>query len=55
MGIPELIAMCERRLANLESVRGSAVALGDLQQVAEIEASIFETQATLNQLRTLVV
>lgn len=55
MGIPELIAMCERRLASLESVRGSAVVLGDLKQVAEIEASIFETQATLNQLRTLDV
>lgn len=55
MGIPELIAMCERRLAHLESVRGSAAALGDLQQVAATEASIFETQATLNQLRTLDV
>lgn len=45
--------MCERRLASLQSVRGSAVALGDLAQVARLDNEISETQATLNQLRTL--
>lgn len=53
MTVPELIVMCERRLASLQSVRGSAVALGDLAQVARLDNEISETQATLNQLRTL--
>jgi hypothetical protein len=53
MDIPELIAMCERRLAHLHSLRGSAVALGDVPQVAQIDAALTVTQTTLNQLRTL--
>jgi hypothetical protein len=53
MTIAELIRMCERRLAHLQSVRGSAVALGDLQQAARIDADLAETQTTLNQLQTL--
>lgn len=51
--IPDLISMCERRLANLQSVRGSAVALGDIVQVGRLDGEISETQATLNQLRTI--
>jgi hypothetical protein len=53
MTIAELILMCERRLTHLQSVRGSAVALGDMQQAARIDADIAETQTTLNQLQTL--
>jgi hypothetical protein len=34
-------------------VRGSAVALGDMQQAARIDTDIAETQTTLNQLQTL--
>jgi hypothetical protein len=45
--------MCERRRAHLQSVRGSAVALGDMQQAARIDADLAETQTTLNQLQTL--
>ena len=53
MTIVELISMCERRLVHLQSVRGSAVALGDLQQISKVDADIDETQTTLNQLQTL--
>lgn len=53
MNISGLIAMCERRLTHLQSLRGSAVALGDMQQVAKVDADIAETQTTLNQLQTL--
>jgi hypothetical protein len=53
MGISELIAMCERRLTHFQSLRGSAVALGDVQQITEMDTRIFETETTLNQLRTL--
>lgn len=53
MTIPELIAMCERRIVNLQSQRSSAVLLGDINQVERIDADIAETQATLNSLRTL--
>lgn len=53
MTVPEIIVMCERRLAHLQAVRGSAIALGDLSQVSRFDHEISETQATLNQLRTL--
>lgn len=53
MTIAELISMCERRLMHFQSLRGSAVALGDIQQVAKVDADIAETQMTLNQLQTL--
>lgn len=53
MTIPQLIEMCERRIAYLNGVRGSAVALGDLQQLEQIDAQLAETQQTLNQLHSL--
>ena len=53
MTISELISMCERRLMHLQSVRGSAIALGDIQQADRIDADLAETQMTLNQLQTL--
>lgn len=53
MTIPQLIEMCERRIAYLNGVRGSAAALGDLQQLEQIDAQIAETQQTLNQLHSL--
>lgn len=53
MTLSELIQMCERRIVHLQTVRGSASTLGDLQQVERVDADINETQATLNQLRTL--
>lgn len=54
MTILELIEMCERRIAYLNGVRGSAAALGDIQQVERIDAQLAETQQTLNQLQSLV-
>jgi len=54
MTISELILMCERRLVHLQSVRGSAVTLGDIAQIEQIDTDIIETQATLNQLRTVL-
>jgi hypothetical protein len=53
MTIPELIAMCERRIVYLESVKGSALALGDIAQVDTIDAEIAQTQATLNILKAI--
>lgn len=53
MTISELIAMCERRVVYLESVKGSALALGDIAQVDAIEAEIAQTQATLNILKAI--
>lgn len=54
MTIPELIAMCERRVVYLESVKGSALALGDIAQVDAIDAEIAQTNETKNLLMTLV-
>lgn len=54
MTILQLIEMCERRIAYLNGVRGSAAALGDIQQVEQIDAQLAETQQTLNQLQSLV-
>lgn len=53
MTVPEIIAMCERRITYLQSLLSSASTLGDMAQVERIEAEIAETQATLNSLRTL--
>lgn len=53
MTVQELIQMLERRVVYLQSVRTSATALGDVQQVERVDVEINETQDTLNQLRTL--
>lgn len=53
MTIAELIAMCERRLVYLSSLRASHSALGDLQQVERTDEELAQTTATLNALRTL--
>lgn len=52
--VPELIKACERRLTHLQSVRGSAMVLGDIAQVDRLDNEIIQTQDTLNQLQTLV-
>lgn len=51
--VPDLITMCERRVVYLQSVRTSATALGDLEQVSRVDAELAETQDTLNKLRSL--
>ena len=53
MTIQEIIAMCERRIVYLESVKGSALALGDIAQVDAIDEDIATTQATLNTLKAI--
>jgi hypothetical protein len=53
MNISSLIAMCRAQLVQLSSLRTSAERLGDVEQVADIDAKAAETQATLNQLLTL--
>lgn len=53
MTIAELIAMCGRRITNLQAQRSSAAALGDIKQVERIDEEISEMQSTLNSLRTL--
>ncbi len=54
MSVEQLITMCRSRLAHLSQLRTSAVSLGDVEQVADIDNKIDETQTTLNQLLTLV-
>lgn len=50
MNTPDLTAMLRRRLAYLSQLRTSAVAIGDIAQVARIDAELAETQDTLNKL-----
>lgn len=54
MNIQHLIAILERRLVYLSQNRSSAESLGDLVQLAAIDADISETNSTLQQLKTLL-
>lgn len=53
MRIPEIIAMLERRITRMQSLRSSYEALGDIEQVDRLTSEIEVTQASINQLRTL--
>jgi hypothetical protein len=53
MNIHSLIEMCKAQLVNLSTLRTSAERLGDVDQVAQIDAKAAETQQTLNELMTL--
>lgn len=53
MTIQKLIQLAERRLARLEQERTNAELIGDIDAMARLDGEISETQATLNQLRTL--
>ena len=53
MTIPQLITLASNRLAALNSARATAVALGDVERIAALDADIAETQATLDALQTL--
>lgn len=55
MNIQELITMNEARLVALVARRASAVQLGDVEQVAQIDALQLETQTTLNKLNTILI
>lgn len=54
MNIEELIFLCENRLNYLNSQLGTAIALGDIQQIARIETEIETTGATLQKLKSLL-
>lgn len=54
MSLAELIQLVQSKLAALNSARGTAASLGDINQVILIDAQIVETQLTLDQLNTLV-
>lgn len=49
----DLISLVEARLAYLQQLRASAAQLGDIQQIARIDAEMAETQETLTKLLTL--
>lgn len=53
MNISSLIEMCKAQLVQLSTLRTSAEKLGDVEQVADIDAKTAETQTTLNELLTL--
>lgn len=51
MSLSDLIALLEKRLVYLGSLRSSAAALGDVAQIERIDADSAETQQTLNRIR----
>ena len=53
MTVQKLIQLAERRLARLEQERVGAENAGDIDAMGRIDGEIAETNATLNQLRTL--
>jgi|GEM_PF-2759787 hypothetical protein len=46
----ELIELVRCKIANLNALRTSAQALGDVQRVADLDTEITETQITLDEL-----
>ena len=53
MTIAQLITLAANRLMALNAARATAVALGNISLLDGLDADIAETQATLNQLRSL--
>jgi hypothetical protein len=53
MTVRELIDLAQVRLAYLARQRETATRVGDVAQVAAVDAEIAATQETLTQLRTL--
>jgi hypothetical protein len=53
MTLAEVIQLVSYKLSALNSARASAVAVGDLNQVVNIDAQISQTQITLDQLRSI--
>lgn len=54
MSVQDLIALLENRLIFSQAQRNAAVQRGDVSMVQSIDADIVSTQATLDQLLTLV-
>ena len=55
MNLDDLIRLLEARLAALNSAVATATSLGHIERIVQLDAEIEETQATLDQVRTLVV
>ena len=53
MTVAQLITLAANRLAALNTARATAVGLGTIAVLDALDADIAETQATLNQLRSL--
>jgi ABC-type transporter Mla subunit MlaD len=53
MNIAELISLAQAHLSRLDQVRSSAVQVGDVTQIAEIDRLVAETRATIDKLNTL--
>lgn len=53
MNLEELISIARNRLAYLAQQRATAERLGDMTQVALIDADSSQTQATLNELLSI--
>jgi len=54
VSIQELIDLVQRKLTSLNSARSHAYLVGDVSSVVDLDAKIETTQASLDQLLTLV-
>lgn len=54
MSIQELIELVRRKLASLSGARSHAYLVGDVEAVVDLDEKIETTQASLDQLLTLV-
>ena len=53
MTIAQLIEILERRVAYLSALRTAAERLGDVEQLAQLDGELAESQATLATLRAI--
>jgi N-acetylglucosamine kinase-like BadF-type ATPase len=53
MKISDLISLTENKLATLNQAISTAIARGDEASIAKLDAEVLETQASLDQLKTL--
>lgn len=53
MTLNDLVTLMANRLATLHNARSYSMSVGDLVQVAKLDAEIVETQQTLDQLRSI--
>lgn len=54
MTIEQLIQFAQMRLANLTSQKTSAETLGDLAQIDRLSIEIFDTEQTIEKLKSLL-
>ncbi len=52
MKIDDLIILAENRLMALNNATASAVTIGDVEAITKLESEVFDTQQTLNKLRS---